>query len=117
MKEKCVDKELRFVKGSLKGFTLLISNEEDMDDIIKIIVTRKFRCIIWWNYWNSKAWSKKQERGFLASLLAPIAASLIALVASPLVKAIFGKGVTRAGIVVTRTGGGCNNTDHMDRSF
>ena len=54
-----------------KRFTLFISNE-NINDIIKII--RRFGCINWWSYWNSKT-RKKQEGGFLGALLLPLVAS------------------------------------------
>ena len=76
-------------KGAIraeKGFTLSI--------IHKII--KRFKCINWWYYWNSKTWNKKQEGGYLPALLAPLAASLVQPVISSVVKGISGRRGRRA---------------------
>ena len=54
---------------------------------------RRFGCINWWSYWNSKTWNKKQGGGLLGALLVPLDASLVQLVISAVVKGIGGKGV------------------------
>ena len=36
---------------------------EDRNDIIKIIkIIRRFGCINWWSYWDSKTWNKKTRQ-------------------------------------------------------
>ena len=77
-----------------KRFTLFISNE-DMNDIIKII--KLFGCINRKGYRNSKTQNKKKEGRFLGALLAPLAAQLVRLVISSVVKGVRGRGVRRAG--------------------
>ena len=79
--------------------------------------TRKIKCINWWSYWNSKTWNKKPDHGFPATLLAPMAGSLIAPVASSLVESIFRKGGMRSGRGAMRAGRGYNNMEHMDKNF
>ena len=56
-----------------------------------------FLDIIWWNYWNSKTWNKKQGGGSLGTLLAPLAASVVQPVISSVVKGINERGVKRTG--------------------
>ena len=61
-------------------------------------ITRKFKYINWWYYWNSTQHEiKKQEGRFLPALLAPLAASLVQPVISSVVKGISGRGIRRAG--------------------
>ena len=73
-----------------KAFILLISNENRS-------VTRKIRSIYWQCNWNKKAWNKKQEDGILGALMTPMAASLIAYMASSLINGMTVQGVMRAG--------------------
>ena len=74
-----------------------LSLSEDMNDIIKIIISlnhdiikiiKWFGCINWWSHWNSKRWNKKQEVWYLGALLEPLAASLPQPVTSSVVKKI-----------------------------
>ena len=51
---------------------------------------KSFGCINWQSHWNSKTWNKKQEGGFLRTLLAT---SLVQPVICSVVKAIRGRGV------------------------
>ena len=60
-------------------------------------IIRRFGCINWWRYWNSKDEIKKQEAGFHGTLLAPLAALLVQPVISSVVKVIGGRGIRRAG--------------------
>ena len=75
-----------------KGFTLFILNE-DMDNIIRIIKSLEISGVLI----DGVTEIKKQEAGFLATLLAPMAASLTATVTSSLIGGFFGKGVMRSG--------------------
>ena len=54
---------------------------------------KSFGCINWQSHWNSKTWNKKQEGGFLRTLLAT---SLVQLVISSVVKGIRGREVRGA---------------------
>ena len=68
-----------------------------MKDNIKIITSLE-DCINWLTYRNSKKNKiEKQEGGFLAALLAPLAASLVQPAISLVVKGISGRGVRKAG--------------------
>ena len=145
--DKFLQKQIK--KGALKagkGFTLFISNE-DMDDIIKIKKSLEDSGLLVDGATETvKHEIKKQEGGFLgamtphidASLIAPTASSLIQPVTSPLINAIIGKVVMRAGKGeeggflpllaiplllkvlgkgVARVGRGYNSINHMDKSF
>ena len=80
-----------------KGFTLFISNE-DMNDIIKIIKSLEGSGVLIDGVTETvKHEIKKQEGRFLGALFAPLAASLVQLVISLVVKGISGRGVRRAG--------------------
>ena len=73
------------------------SSNEDMNYINKITkIIRRFGCINWWSYWNSKTWNKKTRRPISWSFLAPLAASLVQPVVSSVVKTISGRAVTIA---------------------
>ena len=86
-----------------KGFTLYVLKENMKDNIE--VKTSLEDCINWLTYRNSKKNKiEKQEGGFLAALLAPLAGSLVPLAASLVqpaislvVKGISGRGVWRAG--------------------
>ena len=79
-----------------KRFTLFISNE-DMNDIIKIIKSSEDSSVLIDGVTETvKDEIKKQAGGFLGALLAPLAASLLQLVISSVVKGINGRGVRRA---------------------
>ena len=79
-----------------KGFTLFISNE-DMNDIIKIVKPFEHSVVLVDGVTETvKHEIKKQESGFLTALLLPLAASLVQLVISSVVKGISGRGVRRA---------------------
>ena len=75
-----------------KGLTLFILNE-DMNDVIKIIKPLLEDS----NVLTDGIRNKKQEGGFLPAFLGPLAASLVQLVLSSVVKGISGRGVRRAG--------------------
>ena len=80
-----------------KGTTLLILNE-DMNDIIKIMKPLEDSgALIDGITETVKHNLKKQESRFLGALLAPLAASLMQLVISLVVKGITGREVRRAG--------------------
>ena len=80
-----------------KGFTLFILNE-DMDNIIRIIKLLEISGVLIDGVTETVNHEiKKQEVGFLATLLAPMAASLTATVTSSLIGGFFGKGVMRSG--------------------
>ena len=80
-----------------KGTTLLILNE-DMNDIIKIMKPLEDSgALIDGITETVKHNLKKQESRFLGALLAPLAASLMQLVISLVVKGITGGEVRRAG--------------------
>ena len=71
-----------------KGFTLFNSNK-DMDDIIKIVESlEKSGLFIDGATEKVKHEIKKQESGFLGAMVAPMAASLIALMTSSLMKPV-----------------------------
>ena len=82
-----------------KKFTLLTSNE-DMNDVIKIIKSLEdlvVKIINYWSYWNSKTWNKKQEGGFLGGLLAPLVVSLVQPVIVSVLQGINRRRLKRAG--------------------
>ena len=80
-----------------KGFTLFISYE-DMNDIIKIMKSLEDLDILIDGVTETvKDETKKQEGGFLWALFAPLTASLVQPVISPVVKGISGRGVRKAG--------------------
>ena len=89
-----------------KGFTLLISNE-DIDDIFKTIKSLEDSNVLINGVTEAvKHEIKKQEGGFLTSLLAPLVASVI----QPVENLFSGKDITGRGL--TRAGKGYyNNTD------
>ena len=58
----------------------------------------RFGCINSWTYRNSKTWNKKLGSRFLEALLAPLAASLVELVISLVVKGISETGVKEGDI-------------------
>ena len=59
---------------------------------------KRFWCISWWSYWNSKTWNKKkQEDRFLGVFLVHSAALLMQSVISSAEKCIRRRGVRRAG--------------------
>ena len=60
-------------------------------------INRKFACINWWSYWNSKTWNKKTREQISWSLLAHLAASVVQPIISLEIKGISGRGVRRAG--------------------
>ena len=64
---------------------------------IWMILLKLFKCVIWWCYWNTERLSKITAGGFLAALVALLAASLVQPVISPVVKGISGRGVRRVG--------------------
>ena len=79
-----------------KGFTLFISNE-DMNDIIKIVKPFEHSVVLVDGVTETvKHEIKKQESRFLTALLIPLAASLVQLVISSVVKGMSGRGVRRA---------------------
>ena len=85
-------------KGAVRAlkFTLFISNE-DMNDIIKIIMSLEDSNILIDGITETVKHEIKQHRGgFLPALLLPVAASLVQPVISSVVKGISGRGVTRA---------------------
>ena len=85
-----------FVRAG-KGFTLFILNK-DMNDIIKIIKSLEDSGVLIDGVTESvKDKIKKQKSGFLGALLAPLAASLVQLVISSVVKGISRRGVRRTG--------------------
>ena len=78
-----------------RRFTLFISNE-DKNGIIKIIESLEdSNALILCITETVKHEIKKREGGFLPALLAPLAASLVQLVISSVVKSISGRGVRR----------------------
>ena len=80
-----------------KGFTLFISYE-DMNDIIKIMKSLEHLDILIDGVTETvKDETKKQEGRFLWVLFAPLTASLVQPVISPVVKGISGRGVRKEG--------------------
>ena len=80
-----------------KGFTLFISYE-DMNDIIKIMKSLEDLDILIDGVTETvKDETKKQEGRFLWALFAPLTASLVQPVISPVVKGISGRGVRKEG--------------------
>ena len=81
-----------------------------MDDVIRIIKSLENLSVLIDGVTETVNHEvKKHEVLFLDTLLAPTTASLVAPMASSLVKDIFGKGVIRAGR-------GYSNMDHMDKN-
>ena len=61
-------------------------------------IVRRFGCINWWSYWNSKKLNKKNMKtDFLELFLAALAASLVQPVTFTVVKGISGREVRRVG--------------------
>ena len=57
---------------------------------------RKFMCIIWWSYCNSKTWNKITRRSVLLSSVVSLADSSLQPVIYSVLGCISGKGVRKA---------------------
>ena len=80
-----------------KRFTFFISNE-DMNDIIKIIISLEDSCVLICGITQTvKSEMKNQECWFLYALLAPLVTPVVQPAISLVMKGITGKGVTRVG--------------------